>query len=503
MKQGARRQGWLWLALLVVWTVWIDLGRFHAGAIADAVIPVLVSLLKWTPFYWEQDRYGMLVPLLAMPIKSPFANLIVQSGCTIFAGLACFFLLARYFFDARVAPTIAAAAIGWFLAFSDPDFPYAWLSIAMFYGPALALGLGAFLLVEPNEERRPGPLRWGGALIMMVLAHWINFSIGILLLLLFAARAFGDPLRGAPSARPAASGWRGELLVRARALFNARLLLLAAGVVAGRIIMSTAPPEGRQIGGYKLLPVHDWLAAWTTALGQRDYGFGPWAAYAFAGLLVGLLVHWRAPRTRAVARPGAPLAGVAAAIVYGLVVEASLHALGGGFPGRYLAPSAAILCVLGVGLAIASVWPLLGPRAQRAAPLVVAVMTSLAVLVRFGTPSLARVHASLDERYGERTDDLDAAGCTHILGFYWQVWPSVLHAMIRFHGRGEDRILWGVGHRSIPTISLWKQVPPEKMTLCAGKDHVADAQAAARFFGLPPVSVASERATIVVLGFER
>lgn len=259
-----------------------------------------MSLLKWTPFYWEQDRYGMLVALLAMPIKSPLANLLFQTGCTIFAGLACFFLLARYFFDARIAPTIAAAAIGWLFVFSDPDFPCAWLSIAMFYGPALALGLAAFLLVD---ARGSSALRWAGALALMILAHWINFSIGILLFLLFLARTPGAERR-------------------VRALLDPRLLLLAAGVVAGRVIMSTAPPEGQQVDGYQLLPMGAWPDAWRTALGQRDYGFGPWAAYALVGLAVGLLVWWRSRRSRAELRVGAPLAGMGAAVAYGLVVEA-------------------------------------------------------------------------------------------------------------------------------------------------------------------------------------
>ena len=84
------------------WTVtvlaalWIDFGAFHRLHNSDSIVPVLVSLFRWTPFYWEQDRLGMLVPLLAIPFRNPLANLLAQSAFNVFCGLAAFFLCARY-----------------------------------------------------------------------------------------------------------------------------------------------------------------------------------------------------------------------------------------------------------------------------------------------------------------------------------------------------------------------------------------------------------------------
>src|SRR5688500_4546792 len=47
----------------------MSLGRLHEFHSADSILPVLVSLQRWTPFFWQQDRFGMVVPLLAMPIR--------------------------------------------------------------------------------------------------------------------------------------------------------------------------------------------------------------------------------------------------------------------------------------------------------------------------------------------------------------------------------------------------------------------------------------------------
>ncbi len=66
----------------------IDLtAAFQRWQDGDTLIPVLSSLYAWTPFYWSQDRLGMLVPLLATPFKHPLTNLLVQNGLTIFGCL--------------------------------------------------------------------------------------------------------------------------------------------------------------------------------------------------------------------------------------------------------------------------------------------------------------------------------------------------------------------------------------------------------------------------------
>src|SRR5271165_4625851 len=85
-------------ALLALTSVWIAFGHFQWGQHADSLVPVLVSLQHWTPYYWETDRYGMLLPLLAMPFRNPLTNMMVQSALGIFAGLSASFLLVYYYF---------------------------------------------------------------------------------------------------------------------------------------------------------------------------------------------------------------------------------------------------------------------------------------------------------------------------------------------------------------------------------------------------------------------
>ena len=84
---------WPYLLLLVVPALCIDFTRFHEHHHGDSLVPILMSLYEWTPFFWESNRNGSLIPLLALPFRAPLDNLLVQSGIGIFSGLASYFIL--------------------------------------------------------------------------------------------------------------------------------------------------------------------------------------------------------------------------------------------------------------------------------------------------------------------------------------------------------------------------------------------------------------------------
>ena len=73
---GTLTFGVLSFAVALGWT--LDLHN------ADSLIPTLVSLDYWLPFYWGQDRFGMLLPLVAAPVHDSFWNLVVQNALGVF-----------------------------------------------------------------------------------------------------------------------------------------------------------------------------------------------------------------------------------------------------------------------------------------------------------------------------------------------------------------------------------------------------------------------------------
>src|SRR5436190_6164551 len=70
-------------------------GGLHRFQGSDSIVPVLVSLQRWAPFYWQQDRFGMLVPLIVMPLRNPLLNLAAQGWIMATAALLAPFLVAR------------------------------------------------------------------------------------------------------------------------------------------------------------------------------------------------------------------------------------------------------------------------------------------------------------------------------------------------------------------------------------------------------------------------
>src|ERR1700712_4412402 len=91
------RRPWAIVSIVIaVLALAMGLGTLHDYDHADSLLPVLVSTQRWTPFFWGQDRFGMLVPLLAMPLRDPLANLLAQGWMMTSAALLAPFAAARF-----------------------------------------------------------------------------------------------------------------------------------------------------------------------------------------------------------------------------------------------------------------------------------------------------------------------------------------------------------------------------------------------------------------------
>ena len=94
---GSLRQPYAVVLIVVsALAAWIGLGSLHDLQHADSLLTVLISTQRWTPFFWGQDRFGMLVPLLAMPLRHPLANLLAQGWLMSTAALLAPFVMARF-----------------------------------------------------------------------------------------------------------------------------------------------------------------------------------------------------------------------------------------------------------------------------------------------------------------------------------------------------------------------------------------------------------------------
>src|SRR5436309_3278145 len=151
MLAAARRNPWIPTFVLVsaVATL-MSFGTLHELQGADSIVPILVSLQRWTPFFWQQDRFGMLVPLLVMPVHDPLANLVVQGWLMATAALLAPFLVARLLVDNPRDWFVAGALTNiLLLLLPSPDVRFDWLVVQP-YALSTVLGTAALILSEKS-----------------------------------------------------------------------------------------------------------------------------------------------------------------------------------------------------------------------------------------------------------------------------------------------------------------------------------------------------------------
>jgi hypothetical protein len=487
----------LLLAALGLAAALLDLGALHRLEHGDSIVPVLVSLQRWTPFYWDQERYGMLVPLLALPVRDPLWNLLLQRGLLVLSGLAAVVLLARHVLPDRDWPLCGAVAAALLLPLAPPAWRFEYLGDQP-YGLSLALALLGLALAEPPppDARRAGVrrrrARVAGGLALVLLAHWVNAATGVLLGALALARAAEDLLEGVD---------RGAVADRLRV----DAALLAAGLALGQAVIVGWPswsghPLRLPLG---FLPLAEWPGAWRAIGAGALADQGRWLAWLVAAAAVGVAAlsvpALRHARRGALTRAATLLA---AALAYAAFAGALRWVADNHFHWRYLAPSA-----LMVHLAAASL--LAEPLARTVAlarPALTAALLALpaAALAVGGAPSLPAVRADLDAVAGRWTEDVLEARCDLVAGDYWTTWPAVWHVALVARERGLDRPVYGVAHRANPTVPAWWGRPRGGLRICRphGEAPAREAERWLRTYGLWPVEVLERRGTVDVLAVQ-
>jgi hypothetical protein len=394
--------------------LWLDFSPLHALHTADSLMSTLVSLVKWTPFYWGQNRFGMLLPLIAWPVREPVANLLVQTFFLCFTTLLAPFCVMRLagFRTWIAAGTVGAATLMMLL----PGETVAWI---IFNPVGLSLCLAAV-----GYELLESPRAWPLGFALTVLALWVNIGLVLFVpLLVVLARGF--------QRRPAIA-W-------AVALVLVRVAMRVWGEQRTRL--NPAWPS-------------EWPHAWLE-LGSnvaRDYGVG-FAAVVLGGALMLAMrrknTEWR--------RVGAVVVSCA---VFFVVTGTSRHVADNLFNSRYVS-------VLAFALP-GALWAQLQPAPVKGTGVAAGVLMLVVSALRFGLPTSPS--ALLDQRFAAQHQRARAAGCTHVVGRYWDVWPVELMSL-----RDGGPIIWAISERAGPTREQWQAVSPAKWCAFAGDVEVDDA----------------------------
>jgi hypothetical protein len=390
-------------------------GSLHEFQGADSIVPVLVSLQKWTPFFWQQDRFGMVVPLIAMPLRDPLINLAAQGWLMTVVALLAPFVVARLLVEDTGHWLTAGALANSLLLLLPSDFVrFDWFIVQPY---ALSIAIAAAGLVVAGQRARSAA---GAAL--MLLAHWVNIGVVVAAVPLAVARR--------------------ESALR-------RLTITGFGAAAGLGLTRLS----RYHTTMAVLPPSAWPRGWLELLARTREVFPNRATMVAIAVLAAaatliLALRWRRESCER-PRLAAALVAAVAAGTYWLVAGTSRWVQVNLYLPRYVYPS---LMMWGVAAAIAFAAALrAGPRMPAAAAAALCGLT----LFDYGVPSPGGLRARLDSRLGRLTPDVVAAGATVIGGDYWLVWPAVFHANLTNYRRGTPAV-YGLTYRSAPTDDFWK-----------------------------------------------
>jgi hypothetical protein len=455
---------WPYLVLCGVLALWISGSDYHRDNTSDSLVPVLSSLYKWTPFYWECNRIGMLVPLLAMPFKNPMTNLLVQGWLVLFAAFAGFFLTARWVLRMPSWPIAGALAVGLFVLLSQRSLFFTATFGQPHYCVALALTVAALLGTEPRGDGRTAWGRLPAALGLMLLAVWVNSTVSVLFAPLVVLRSLLRPRRTA-----SVKAWLTRPLDHEAVLSLGLLSTAAVGGQAFRMLVrSSADPAAGGVAS---------MATWTDAWAMLTYntwlvaGEPHWLSFLAVAAAAVLLLAVPAVRRRVALPLRAAVVLLAGGMPYALGIGTLDWVARNGFCFKYWIP---LIFFSETALAVVAVGPLAGvlrPRLHKA--LCLACIPALLLAVAGSTgglPSRPRVRRALDQMAHqvplvERTADVLAARATHVVGSYGDAWVSVFHANLVLFERGDGRVVWGATGRSYPTWERWGRMPPEDMRI--------------------------------------
>ena len=411
-------------ALIALTATWMSLGTLQHFQNADSIVPVLVSLQHWTPFYWEANRYGMLVPLLTRPLHDPLANLIAQSILNVFAGLSASFLLLKYLFQtSRI--WIAAGALQniWLFLLVPRPIQFDWF-VGQCYGLSFALGLGGLLLLERRQ--------WLLATLLVALASWVNVGVFIVLI----------PV----------------ILIRQLTLGGERKLFLSSGLVVlgavvGFVAMRTAHFRTSDTG---LTPISTWAQGWIGLwrmvrflVVQQPFLLLWMVVPAAVGLIAALLT-----RTQRKALLLVPSALMVTAMLYWLMAGTLLWVRENAYMPRYIYLS---LFLCSIALAVLTVAAFEGTlNRSRLLAVAPAALMLIVAGATYGRPSASYVRREIDRKFGSMTSDIVGSGVQLVAGDYWTVWPAVFNANLELYENHEQRSVYGLCYRSAETSAFWR-----------------------------------------------
>lgn len=379
---------------------------------SDTLLSALISVDNYTPFYWDQNSFGMLLPWLTQPIRDYGWNILTQMFLHTLCGIASIWLLNRWLFVFR--PPVRNAwlftiPLGFILyrhEIKAPDL----LFQCQPYVPAMAMGV-AGLVVLFRVSRMPFLLRAAGATLLFFVSVWINTSV----VPLWLGLAVGELWANQPTKKP----WKEVVITGAALIAVYKLVAVWASHFPPRLDKELIAWSLYTENLRKLLTNANetYVALWLLPV----------------TIIVGVALWTKSPFAHAEKEP--PIRRLAVIILvsgfYCLLVGASEWVHTNLSDSRYLTIPFFLVIFGSALLIVASLSPLISASSRTLAEALPPFATVVCVGLAFGysTPSVAIARLAAQEDGAFREAQL--AGCDVLAGNYSRVWMIIFRGKVR------------------------------------------------------------------------
>ena len=450
------------VAVIAVWYV----GDFHAFHHSDTAIFTLSSLYRWTPFAWEYDHLGSLLPLLASVIHRPYANLLVLSALNSFAFLGGLVLWASLIslHQARLVENslwltlLIPLVMPKIKLFENAAYNYPW-GLGFFFAGLFTYGLQRYL---KRKQAADIAVVVPVLLALAFLTVYVSKISLIPLLIVTPALLWGNLKSNTWPVKPA----RRTFLFYFAPVACLGLALLIYQILEARSEFQSALTLNPAFMPLTLPPLlKNWASQELTT------------PLLLIVALPALFYHLRTgPKQN-------PLFIYLAFGVAGeaLIISSSIRTVRNLFTGIYLTDLTFLLLLL-LSLTLSTFVQRIESAIARWSVFAIVILLAIYLNIHeWNSFSPASPFAVMERTIGANSRALVEAKCDILAGGYWRVWPAVLAVndyydrnSIRDPRTGQTQLIAGIAYRAWPTESLWQpRLNFPDLKLCAFADDGA------------------------------
>ncbi|MDX2154338.1 MAG: hypothetical protein SFV54_26595 [Bryobacteraceae bacterium] len=424
---------------------------------SDTLLLPLISIERYTPYYWGDNRYGMLVPLLATPIRDYVWNTLFQTQILTLAAFGCvvafhvWYLRPKPAFDVEALSGACLSVVLILLVLRPTPRTAEIFVLAHPYLLSLLPVLIAAGVLLRSQWRLPARLLLPFAALLA--AFWINRSMAPLALALVAVL-------------PAAMPYIKSVPVRLASL----AIVVTAAVLA--FAYGAGFPGSDATALVPLQTVPSAVAALATKTAEHIVH-----PFRLAVLLVAAaLVCKRVGHSIDTLIFLSLAVGLAAAMASLKWVQA------GQFEPRYWTSPLALVLLPSAAAVSQLVLRVLGP--ETAGKIVSALGLLLAAVLGFGIPSPGTARHTVVSASAVHQRGIIALRCTHFVGNYAAGWQAAFHQ----RATRPEKSLHALTMRAEVLANQWNAVPPDLRVYC-GLCGDPEREFYEHHFGLPKMKL--------------